>query len=287
MGVRKPVVAGTFYTENFQDLEEEIQLCFLHDKGPGDLPIKRGEKKIKAVIVPHAGYAFSGACAAWGYKEIAESKMPDVYIMLGPNHTGQGQTSVLLDSWETPFGIVKADEELGKALVERTDLVEDAQAHLNEHSIEVQLPFLQFVSKDVLQQLRILPIAISEEINLNKLALDIKEVLIDLNKEVVFIVSSDSTHYGPQFRYVPFSSDVPERLRDLDEGAIKLIKNMDSEGFLKYTYETGATICGKLPIALLLKILEKTEGKLLQYYTSGELMNNYKNSVSYMCMLFE
>lgn len=287
MGVRKPVVAGTFYESNFQGVEEQIKFSFLHEKGPGALPTRRGEKKIKAIIVPHAGYSFSGACAAWGYKEIAESKLPDVYILLGPNHTGVGKSSLILDSWETPFGLVRADEELGKALVEKTDLVEDAEAHLQEHSIEVQLPFLQYVNKDLLQQIRILPIALSEEIDLDKLALDIKEVLLDLNKEVVFIVSSDFTHYGPQFRYVPFSSDIQERMYKLDEGAIKLIKEMDSEGFLKYVYETGATICGKLPIALLLKTLEKTEGKLLQYYTSGDILGSYKNAVGYASLLFE
>ena len=110
---------------------------------------------------------------------------------------------------------------------------------------------------------------------------------MDLNKKVVFIISSDFTHYGSQFRYVPFSSDIPERMYNLDEGAIKLIKNLDSEGLLKYTYETDATICGRLPIALLLKTLEKTQGKLLQYYTSGDLTGSYKNSVGYACILFE
>ena len=287
MGIRKPVVMGTFYEEDFQDLEEQIKLCFMHDKGPGDLPTRRTDKKIKGVILPHAGYGFSGACAAWGFKEIAESALPDVYAIIGPNHTGSGKSSIILDGWQTPFGVVKADVQLGRALVKNSDLVEDAEAHLHEHSIEVQLPFLQFVNKDVLQQIRILPIAISEGIDLNKLALDIKETIMDFNKSVVFIVSSDFTHFGPQFRYVPFSLDIPQKIAELDQDAIKFIKNMDADGFLKYVYETGATICGRLPIALLLKTLEKTEGKLLQYYTSGELMNNYRNSVSYAAILFE
>lgn len=287
MGVRKPIVAGSFYKAGFQALEEQIKDSFLHEKGPGALPTKRGEKEIKAIISPHAGYFFSGPCAAWGFKEIAESKMPDVYVMLGPNHTGLGKSSIILDSWETPFGMVRADHELGKALVKKSELIEDPKAHLQEHSIEVQLPFLQFVSKDFLQKLRIIPITLSEEADLNKLALDLKEVILDTNKKVVFIVSSDFTHYGPQYHYVPFSSDIPERMYKLDQGAIKLIKEMDAEGFLDYTYKTGATICGKLGIALLLKTLGKTKGQLLQYYTSSDIMGDYSNAVGYASILFE
>ncbi len=287
MGIRKPIVAGTFYESGFQSLEEQIKGCFLHKKGPGELPTKRGNKEIKAIISPHAGYSFSGPCAAWGFKEIAESKLPDVYIILGPNHSGFGKTSVNLDSWQTPFSIIRPDVEFGKTLVKNTDLVEDPRAHLQEHSIEVQLPFLQFVSKDVLQRIRILPISVSNDVDINKLALDMKEVILDTNKKVVFIVSSDFTHYGPQYSYVPFSSDVPQRLYKLDEDAIKLIKKLDADGLLKYTYETGATICGQLPIALLLRTLEKTKGKLLQYYTSADIMGDYKNAVGYASILFE
>lgn len=280
-------MAGTFYEAGFQALEEQIKSCFMNKKGPGALPIKRGDKQIRAIISPHAGYVFSGACAAWGYKELAEAKAPDVYVIFGPNHTGLGKSSIILDSWQTPFGMVRADEEFGKMLVKKTELVEDPKAHLQEHSIEVQLPFLQFVSKDILSKIRILPIAISEEVDLNKLALDIKEVILDSSKKVVFVVSSDFTHYGAQYGYLPFSSDIPERMYKLDEGAIKLIKNMESDAFLDYVYETGATICGKLPIALLLKTLEKTKGKLLQYYTSADIMGDYRNAVGYASILFE
>jgi len=287
MGVRRPIVAGSFYESGFQALEEQIKNSFLHKKGPGDLPTKRKEKQIKAVICPHAGYFFSGPCAAWGYKEIAESKMPDLYIILGPNHTGLGKTSVNLDSWQTPFGMVRTDQEFGRTLIKNTKLIEDPRAHMQEHSIEVQLPFLQFVSKDMLQNLRFLPITISDDVDIARLALDIKEVILDTNKKVVFIVSSDFTHYGPQYGYVPFSSEVPERMYKLDQGAIKLIKNLDADGLLKYNYETGATICGQLPIALLLKTLEKTKGKLLQYYTSADIVGSYKNAVGYASILFE
>ena len=286
MGVRRPIVAGSFYEAGFQSLEEQIKKSFLHKKGPGALPTKRGDKEIKAIISPHAGYFFSGACAAWGFKEVAESRVPDVYVMIGPNHSGLGKTSVNLDSWQTPFGMIRADVGFGKALVKGSDLIEDPKAHLQEHSIEVQLPFLQFVSKDVLQKIRILPISVSDEVNINKLALDMKEVILDTNKRVVFIVSSDFTHYGSQYGYLPFSSDIPERLYKLDQGAIKLIKDLDADGFLKYTYDTGATICGQLPIALLLKTLEKTKGKLLQYYTSSDIMGDYRNAVGYASIVF-
>jgi len=287
MALRKPIVAGTFYEQDFQRLEEQIKSCFTHEKGPGALPVKKREKTIKAVVCPHAGYAFSGPCAAWSYKEIAESQLPDTYIILGPSHAGVSQSAISLDDWRTPLGVVKPDTQLGKALVKNTEFVEDAQAHSREHSIEVQLPFLQYVNRAALQKLRIVPIVLTGSINIPKLALDIKETLMDLNKTVVYIISSDLTHYGAMYGYLPFSSDIPKRLYNLDLGAIKLIQKRDSSGFLSYIQEHSSTICGALPLLLLTKLLPKTEGKLLQYYTSADIQGDWRNAVGYASILFE
>lgn len=285
--MRKSVVSGTFYESDFELLERQITACFKHEKGPGDIPVKRGEKVIRAVVAPHAAYFYSGACAAWSFQQVAEAKFADCYVMLGPNHSGMGKSGISLADWQTPLGVVQTDKVLGKQLVERSELVVDESAHQREHSIEVQLPFLQFVGKDRLRDLRILPISIRDDISLHKLALDMKEVLIDSDKRIVFVVSSDFTHYGATYGYLPFSSDIPQRLYDLDTGAIKHLLKLDAMRFMDYVNETGATICGVLPLILLCKLLGKGEGQLLQYYTSADIMGDFRNAVGYASLVFE
>ncbi len=158
---RKPAVAGQFYPDNFEELNKQINDSFDSKLGPGALPIKKRAKEITGIIAPHAGYPYSGQCAAWAYKEIAESRLADVYVMLGLSHAGF-QTCLSLEDWETPFGMVQADKELGKKLIEK-GIKQDEAVHQQEHSIEVQLPFLQFANKDYLKQLRIMPIIASPD----------------------------------------------------------------------------------------------------------------------------
>jgi AmmeMemoRadiSam system protein B len=256
------------------------------EKGPGELPLKARKKELRAIIVPHAGYPFSGPCAAWAYKELAEAKLPDTYIILGLDHSGYGKSALSLDSWETPLGMMRIDNELGNHLLQKTELVNDPGAHAMEHSIEVQLPFLQFVNRNEPDKTKILPITISNDIDLKKLAIDLMEAIMDLNRKVIFIVSSDFTHYGRNYRFVPFTSEVPKRLYNLDAGAIKFIKSLDAEGFIHYVDETMTTICGRQPIYTLLNILKKARGELLQYYTSGDLTGDYKNAVGYAAIAF-
>ncbi|MBS1267284.1 MAG: hypothetical protein MAG795_01256 [Candidatus Woesearchaeota archaeon] len=282
MTIRQPLVSGQFYASDITKLENQIKKSFLHKKGPGTLPISKREGKTKAVICPHAGYSYSGPCAAWSYKEIAESKIPDTYVLIGPNHRSN-KTSISLNPWRTPFGIVNVDKKLGKAIANKSKIPLGDQQQ--EHSLEVQLPFLQYVNKQNLRRIRILPIALSEDVDLHKLALDIKEILMDQDKEVTYIISSDFTHYGSAYRYVPFSSDIQKRLYKLDLGAIKLIQKRDSENLKKYMKETGATICGIIPLLLLSKLV-KTEGELLQYYTSADLAGDYKQAVGYASIVF-
>ena len=219
--------------------------------------------------MPHAGYQYSGACAAWAYKEIGEAELADTYVIMGPNHTGLGGSALTTQNFRTPFGIVRTDKRLASYLISKGSIVDSELPHLEEHSIEVQIPFLQFINKDS-ESWKILPIVLSDDIDYKALALDLKEAMVDLGKKIVFIASSDFTHYGRAYGYVPFSSDIPDRIRKLDKKAIEFIKKKDDVGFLNYVYETGATICGRLPIATLLNIMSNKKAELLQYYTSGE-----------------
>lgn len=284
---RKPVAAGLFYNSSFGRLDKEIKESFTHKLGPGDFPTKRKDKTTYGIIAPHAGYKFSGPCAAWAYKELAESKFPKTYIILGPNHTGLGSdfSTYFFADWETPFGTVKVDKQLGKKLTkEFPTLKNEPEAHLEEHSIEVQLPFLQYVNKDKLNEIKFLPICIKSH--------DYKKLLaladaISEFEDICIICSSDFTHYGPSYHFVPFAHARKDNLYRMDERAINFIKKLDSRKFYDYSQKT--TICGYAPIIVAMeacKILGAKKANLLTYYTSGDL-TDYENAVGYAAMVFK
>ncbi|MGV8141579.1 MAG: AmmeMemoRadiSam system protein B [Candidatus Woesearchaeota archaeon] len=286
--VRKALYAGQFYEKDEYALDKQITECFEGKNGPGALPLNKRSGTIKAIIAPHAGYIYSGPCAAWAYKEVAEAEYADVYVILGPNHAGTGN-ALSMQGYETPFGVARVDQEFAKALLEKnTELKEDDEAHMQEHSIEVQIPFLQFATKDNMHGLKIVPIILSD-IDYAKLGLDLKETIIESGKKVVIIVSSDFTHYGHNYHYIPFSGDVKKNLYDMDGKYLDTIKNLDANGFLGLIDEKQGTVCGAFPIAVLLKSLKDAKVELLHYYTSADLdeESNYKNAVSYAAMVFK
>lgn len=280
---RKPVVSGTFYSNDFDELNNQINDSFHSKLGPGALPINKRTKEIFGIIAPHAGYQFSGPAAAWAYKEIAESNLADVYIILGLSHSGL-PSCVSLEDWETPLGIVKTDKDFQKVLMINSGLKQNEEAHSQEHSIEVQLPFLQFANKDQLKQLRIAPIIISEDKNYEEIAKAIVKTIEQTRKKAIIIASSDFTHYGINYGFFPFKDNVKEKMYELDKEAINHIKNLDAKEFLKYINNTGATICGKMPIAATIascKLLGAKKARLLHYYTSGDIIKNYDSAVGY------
>ena len=279
--MRESAVAGLFYEAGPSLLRKQIRACFLGSRGPGVLPSKKHSGNILGAIVPHAGYAYSGMCAAWAYKEIAEAEQPQTAIILGTAHYGLG-SGILLDDWKTPLGIVRTDVELSREILMGGEISQNTPAHLREHSVEVQLPFLQFINR----RIRIVGIVVGEDINYKKAGQDIKSAVETLGRNVIVIASSDFTHYGPDYGYIPFFDNIKERQRELDLKAIELIMKSDDEGFLGYVTRTGATICGARAIALLLRTIQFKKAQLLNYYTSGELTGYYKNSVGYASMIF-
>ncbi|MEM4397813.1 MAG: AmmeMemoRadiSam system protein B [Candidatus Woesearchaeota archaeon] len=290
--IRKPVVAGQFYEKDFKNLNKQIEACFNSNKGSGVIS-KTRFKNLIAVISPHAGYFFSGACASWAYKEIAESEFPDAYIILGPNHYGF-DSGISKKEWETPLGIIETNKEIIELLEKKTSLKINENCHIFEHSIEVQLPFLQYVSCDKIKELKIVPIVIGHELDFKEIGKELFNIYSELEKKkkkIAFIISSDFTHYGKNYDYLPFVSDVKNKINQLDQGAINLIKNLDVNGFYNYLKKTKITICGFSPILVFLTFLneltkiKKINSELLMYYTSGDILG-YKNSVSYVSMVF-
>ena len=270
--MRIPIVNGQFYKNSFEELEKEIRECFLSRLGPG-LPGKR-TKKIFGVIAPHAGYSYSGPCAAHAYKEIGEAQFPRAYAILGVNHTGYSGKRLALsyDDWQTPFGAVLNSKD------KISNLKEDRKAHAFEHSIEVQLPFLQFVSKDNLKKLRVLPLTVSD--------IDYgycREMAKEFPRDAVYIISSDFSHYGHLYNYTP-----SEKIEKIDSEAIKLIKGFKVKEFLDYAKDK--TICGMYGIALgmeIMKNLGAERARLLKYYDSSEITNDKENKDGYASSVFE
>lgn len=256
--MREPYASGSFYESNHDALKKQIEGLF------GNTKFKRTDKEIKGAVIPHAGYFFSGKCMAKTYREIAESKFPDVYVIIGTNHYSNG-TLINLEDWKTPFGIVKNYNE---------DLSLEKSKMQHEHSIEVQLPFLQFISKDRINDLKILPI-ITDFYD--------KKLVKELNKikNKIVIASSDFTHYGSNYGYLPFTQNIKKNLYDLDKKAIDFVLKLDTEGFLQYT--KNKTICGKYAIAITMELCKnsKAGAKFIDYYTSGDIINDYRNAVGY------
>jgi len=279
--MREPLVAGQFYKKEFEELDKQIKECFYHEKGPAELPLRTRKGKITGIIAPHAGYQFSGPCAAWAYKKLAESKFTDNFILLGPSHLGSNEIMITKQDFKTPFGILKNNNKICDELLKYPFIKENDDAHQHEHSIETQLPFLQFANKNYLQNIKIIPILVG---NYDK---RLAEAITDLEDDFTIIASSDFTHYGPSFGYVPFVFNKQESMYKLDNEIIKKIKSLDTEDFLNFT--KNKTVCGRLPIAILMDIAKwyKSKAKLLQYYTSGDIVKDYTNAVGYASIVFE
>jgi AmmeMemoRadiSam system protein B/AmmeMemoRadiSam system protein A len=238
---------------------------------------------IIALINPHAGYAYSGQTAAFGVKA-AKAKYSRI-IVIGPSHQVPMQNVLSvprLTHYKTALGEIPLDVEFINKLLEQPMFRDIPQAYQTEHSVLIQLPLLQ----NRFGNFKLVPIVAGQcSPQAIQKAADILKSLVD--KDTLVVASSDFTHYGPNYDYMPFDQNVPDGLKKLDMGAYDYISKLDSTGFQQYCDKTGATICGRVPIAIMLSMLpadSKTE--LLKYTTSGELTHDYTNSVSYLSVAF-
>lgn len=278
--IRSAVVAGQFYPASPSGLQATIS-SFLCD---GDNS-KQG-KRLRALVVPHAGYTYSGSTAGKAYGLVGGDSGIERVVVLAPSHrTSLRSVSVgEYSAFATPLGDVLVDTDACRRLEEANSLVTArTDAHASEHALEVQLPFIQ----TVLPEAMLVPI-ICGQLDLGQ----VREVAAALAKELwredtLWVISTDFTHFGSSFRYTPFHDDVPRRLEELDRGAIDCILQRDCEGFWNYVARTQATICGRVPVAILLAVLEEaggTECELLEYTTSGRMSGDFSHSVSYAAL---
>jgi len=287
--IRKPIVAGQFYEANKDALLKQIKDAFLDIRGPRELPSGQRKGIVRGIISPHAGYMFSGPCAAHGFKAIAESEFPNMYLMLGPSHIGFHKSCFSEDDWQTPLGLIRTNAKFCRILEENeVELI--PFPHKEEHSIEVQIPMLQFASKDKESKLKFVPVMISET-DYVEAAKNLIKAVKEYEKEgksVVVITSSDFTHFGVNYGFMPFSKNVKDNLYRLDKGAAEFMLKLDSKGFLDYCEKTGATICGKYAIYVMIELMKakKARPEPLCYYTSADIVGDYANAVGYASMVF-
>jgi hypothetical protein len=278
--IRRPCQAGAFYEGTAESLKRQIENCFLHEFGPGKIPevAKAGPRNIIGLVCPHAGYMFSGPVAAHAYYQLALDGKPDVVVVFGPNHTGYGSALAVMDDgvWRTPLGDVEVDSETAHQIVRESRIVDvDESAHRLEHSIEVQLPFLQFLYGS---QFKIVPICFLMQ-DLSS-ARDVGKAVAKVlaGKNAVIVASSDMTHYEPQ-----------ERAAKNDRLALEAVEAMDEVKFYSVIETHHISACGYGPIAALItaaKILGAKEAKVLCYKTSGDIIGDYSSVVGYAAVCF-
>ncbi len=262
--VRSPVVAGQFYPGTRGSLLKAIS--HLVEK-------PSGQEEAIGVISPHAGYVYSGPVAG---AVLSSIKSKPRYIILGPNHTGLGAAFSLskADAWKTPLGEISIDGKLREKLLGYSGLIEaDDAAHMDEHSIEVQLPLLQALQKNF----TFVPVVIASEDlrSYREAGRDIARAIKELGveKETSIIASSDMTHY---------ESD--DSVRAKDSAAIEAIMELDEEKLFKRVREMDISMCGYGPAIVMLtaaKVLGAKSARLVKYQTSGDTSGDYSSVVGY------
>jgi len=260
---RQPIASGRFYPGNAEQIKALI-----------DSFTQGNEDKVDAigVVAPHAGYIYSGSVATAVFSRVEPA---DTYIIIGPNHTGMGKpfSIMTVGSWKTPLGEVPIDSTLAQSILAKSkNLQEDRTAHQNEHSIEVQLPIIQYFKPD----LKIVPIILSVatlEIY-HEIGAAIAQAIKETDgKSILIVASSDMTHYESQ-----------EAASAKDHRAIEEILKLDEEGLLNRVVKERISMCGYASVVTMLtaaKILGAKTAELVRYQTSGDASGDYSAVVGY------
>ncbi|MEW6189417.1 MAG: AmmeMemoRadiSam system protein B [Actinomycetota bacterium] len=274
---RKPAVAGMFYQVDPNSLRAQLEGCFLSSLGPGSLPKvnPKGEHRIIGLISPHAGYMYSGPVAAHGFHRLARDQESKLAIILGPNHSGIGSpVAISKRVWNMPLGSVEIDSEVAQEIESSPAINEDEMAHIREHSIEVQLPFLQYLYGP---RFKFVPICMLEQSL--ETSLKVGEILAEALKrrEAIIIASTDFTHYEPH-----------SQAQKKDKKALQAILELDPHKLDAVVKDLSITMCGTGPVMVMLtacRILGAKEAKLISYITSGDVTGDFGAVVGYASLV--
>jgi AmmeMemoRadiSam system protein B len=278
--VRPPAFAGSWYAGTPDRLKKQIEQSFTNKLGPGSLPIvvENGPRNLVGLVCPHAGYLYSGPVAAHGYYQLAGDGKPDVIVIFSPNHTGRGSALAVMREgvWSTPLGDVKIDTETADKILEGSQIVDvDETAHSYEHSIELQLPFLQYLFG---LDFKFVPITfmMQDLVSSREVGKVTAEALSGKNGLV--IASTDMSHYEPQ-----------ARAEKKDKMALEAAVKMDEEQYYSIIESQAVSSCGYGPTVAAIKAskeLGAKKAKLLCYGTSGDVTGDYSGVVGYASIAF-
>ncbi len=274
--IRESKYAGSWYEGTESSLKKTLKNYFETDsRGPKKVPVvnESGARNIIGIVSPHAGYVYSGAIAAHAYIELAFDGRPDVFVVVGIDHRGFGSAPASIQcegGWQTPLGIAKINSELAnKILTNSNKLADSARAHSMEHSLELQIPFLQYIYGEI----EFVPILISsgslsvfQDVG-NGLAKGCKD------RNVVLIASTDFTHFEPA-----------NLAKIQDQKAIDAILKLDEELLYNTVKNNGITMCGYGSTSTVIKAsreLGAKEAILLKYGNSGDVSGDNHSVVGY------
>jgi len=263
---RKAAVAGSFYSGSNTELKQHVASL---------MPEGAVRRKVIAAMSPHAGLIYSGSVAGLVYSGM---EPPDTFVLLGPNHTGMGAKVAMMaeGSWEIPTGSLEIDGGLAESIASRTDIVSrDEDAHIHEHSLEVQLPFIIETAPGA----RIVPITIMSASleELIELGIAVASAVRESGTSVVVVASTDMSHFISE-----------KEARELDQHALDRVLDLDPRGLYHKVLEEGITMCGFMPTVAMLaasKELGATRAELLRYTTSAEVSGDFEKVVGYAGVL--
>jgi AmmeMemoRadiSam system protein B len=279
--MRKSIRAGSFYPRSEPQLRHMLDSFF---DSLGGLSEPETHASIGG-LVPHAGYVYSGKVAAHTFKEM-KKQLPHTFVVLGPNHTGLGsQVAIMTEGgWETPLGIIDIDTELATRIFKECEILDDDYtAHSQEHSIEVQLPFIQYIGgrKFVPISLGMQDVETAQEVG-TAIADAVHSLSHSHSLSVGIVASSDLTHFGAAYGFMPTRQDPLEWMKEVDGKILSGIENMSLETVYKAAEKT--TACGYGCIGAMItacKNLGLNNSKILQYTTSYDVSGDKSTVVGY------
>ena len=262
---RKPIASGKLYPSDFTKLDNQVKMCFLDKAGPGDFPTSRKSKKIIGVICPNSSYDKSGPISAWSFKELAECEFPQTYIILSTNNSNFGNdiSTYTFTDWETPFGIINVNKGIALKLTRKfKNIINELEPFSENNTIEVQLPLLQYASKDNLKNLNFVPIII-KTIDYNYL-LELAKAITSIKNEIYFNIIISSNIIG-------------------DNTATDYIKDLNSKSYYDYLVKNNLLSNEASPLIVGLecaKLMGAKRARLLNIKSCGK-------DITYGAFVFE
>ncbi|MDD8013895.1 MAG: AmmeMemoRadiSam system protein B [Acidobacteriota bacterium] len=279
--IRPFLITGPWYPADAAQLQRLLDGFF------SALPQPEKGRMVRGLVAPHAGFKYSGRCAAKAYKTLSPALGIRRVILMGSSHSRGFHGACVGDysAWATPLGNVAVDGEICRALAKNSLFKSNREIMLREHALENQLPFLHKALGS--SGYKIVPI-IFGTLDKSDFATIAETIAPFIDPHTLIVASSDLTHYGEAFGYTPFRRDLAANLDKLDKGFIDTVLRLDFDRYFAYREKTGITACGFVPIGVMIRLFADKgyQARLADYYKSGDLSGDYSTSVSYASLLF-